>query len=41
MITDAFATPAFHARHHREELAPANFASTLPILDRLFGTSSA
>lgn len=35
------ATPAFHARHHREELAPANFASTLPTLDRLFGTSSA
>lgn len=32
------ATPAFHARHHREELAPANFAATLPILDRLFGT---
>jgi sterol desaturase/sphingolipid hydroxylase (fatty acid hydroxylase superfamily) len=32
------ATPAFHARHHREDLAPANFAPTLPILDRLFGT---
>lgn len=32
------ATPAFHARHHREDLTPANFASTLPILDVLFGT---
>jgi hypothetical protein len=32
------ATPPFHARHHREDLASANFASTLPILDRLFGT---
>jgi sterol desaturase/sphingolipid hydroxylase (fatty acid hydroxylase superfamily) len=34
------ATPAFHHRHHREDLAPANFASTLPVLDRLFGTSA-
>jgi sterol desaturase/sphingolipid hydroxylase (fatty acid hydroxylase superfamily) len=32
------ATPAFHARHHREDLPPANFASTLPVLDRVFGT---
>lgn len=32
------ATPSFHARHHREDLAPANFAATLPVLDRLFGT---
>lgn len=32
------ATPAFHHRHHREDLAPANFASTLPALDRLFGS---
>jgi len=32
------ATPSFHARHHREDLPPANFAGTLPILDRLFGT---
>jgi sterol desaturase/sphingolipid hydroxylase (fatty acid hydroxylase superfamily) len=32
------ATPPFHHRHHREDLAPANFASTLPILDRWFGT---
>lgn len=32
------ATPPFHARHHREDLAPANFAGTLPILDRLLGT---
>lgn len=35
------ATPAFHARHHREELSPANFAPTLPMLDRLFGTYAA
>jgi len=32
------ATPAFHHRHHREDLPPANFASTLPLLDQLFGT---
>lgn len=32
------ATPAFHHRHHCEELPPGNFASTLPILDQLFGT---
>lgn len=32
------ATPAFHARHHREDLAPANFAATLPVLDWIFGT---
>lgn len=32
------ATPVFHARHHREDLPAANFAPTLPILDRLFGT---
>jgi len=30
-----------HHRHHCEDLAPANFASTLPVLDRLFGTSAA
>lgn len=29
------ATPAFHRVHHE---ARANFASTLPVLDRLFGT---
>lgn len=33
-----FATPAFHARHHREDLAAANFAPTLPVIDRIFGT---
>jgi sterol desaturase/sphingolipid hydroxylase (fatty acid hydroxylase superfamily) len=32
------ATPPFHRRHHREDLAAANFASTFPILDRVFGT---
>lgn len=32
------ATPSFHARHHREDLAPANFAATLPVLDRVFRT---
>lgn len=35
------ATPAFHARHHREELPAANFASTLPALDWLLGTRAA
>lgn len=36
---DAFvATPSFHHRHHREDLAPANFASSLPVIDRVFGT---
>jgi sterol desaturase/sphingolipid hydroxylase (fatty acid hydroxylase superfamily) len=34
------ATPAFHHRHHREDLPPANFASTLPLLDQIFGTYS-
>jgi sterol desaturase/sphingolipid hydroxylase (fatty acid hydroxylase superfamily) len=34
------ATPPFHHRHHREDLTPANFASTLPILDHLFGTAA-
>jgi sterol desaturase/sphingolipid hydroxylase (fatty acid hydroxylase superfamily) len=34
----AIATPCFHHRHHREDLAPANFASSLPVLDTLFGT---
>jgi sterol desaturase/sphingolipid hydroxylase (fatty acid hydroxylase superfamily) len=33
-----FATPAFHARHHREDLAAVNFAPTLPVIDRMFGT---
>jgi len=37
-VDGVVATPSFHARHHREDLAPANFAGTLPILDRLFGT---
>ncbi|HEY5944974.1 MAG TPA: sterol desaturase family protein [Kofleriaceae bacterium] len=32
------ATPPFHARHHREDLPAANFAGTLSILDRIFGT---
>ena len=32
------ATPSFHASHHREGEAPANFASTFAFLDRLFGT---
>ena len=35
------ATPSFHARHHREDLAAANFAATLPALDRVFGTWAA
>jgi sterol desaturase/sphingolipid hydroxylase (fatty acid hydroxylase superfamily) len=40
-VLDRFiATPPFHHRHHREDLAPANFASTLPVLDRLFGTAA-
>ena len=32
------ATPSFHRRHHREDLAPANFAGTFPIIDLVFGT---
>lgn len=31
-------TPAFHRRHHREDLPPANFAPSFAILDRVFGT---
>jgi sterol desaturase/sphingolipid hydroxylase (fatty acid hydroxylase superfamily) len=34
------ATPAFHRRHHEEARAAANFASTFPIIDRVFGTLS-
>lgn len=34
----AIATPPFHHRHHREDLPAANFASTLPVIDQLFGT---
>jgi sterol desaturase/sphingolipid hydroxylase (fatty acid hydroxylase superfamily) len=37
-LDNIIATPPFHARHHREDLAPANFAGTLPVLDRLFGS---
>jgi sterol desaturase/sphingolipid hydroxylase (fatty acid hydroxylase superfamily) len=37
-LDEIVATPPFHDRHHCEELAPANFASTLPVLDRLFGS---
>jgi len=32
------ATPAFHHRHHDEQLPPANFAGLLAALDVLFGT---
>lgn len=32
------ATPWFHHRHHREDLPAANFAATLTVLDRVFGT---
>jgi len=32
------ATPPFHHLHHDEARAPVNFAITLPIVDRLFGT---
>ena len=31
-------TPAIHHRHHREDLPAANFAASLSILDRVFGT---
>jgi sterol desaturase/sphingolipid hydroxylase (fatty acid hydroxylase superfamily) len=37
-LDGVIATPPFHHRHHREDLPPANFASTLPVFDRLFGT---
>ena len=33
------ATPPFHARHHDEARPPANFASTLALLDTLAGTA--
>ena len=33
------ATPPFHHRHHDERHPATNFASTLPLLDRLFGTA--
>jgi len=39
-LDHAIATPPFHHRHHREDLRPANFASMLPALDRLFGTAA-
>lgn len=32
------ATPRFHHRHHDRDAQPANFASLLPILDRVFGS---
>ena len=32
------ATPVFHHRHHDDGAEPANFATLLPWLDRLFGT---
>lgn len=35
-----FATPAFHRRHHDEAAAAANFAPTLAVIDRIFGTAS-
>jgi sterol desaturase/sphingolipid hydroxylase (fatty acid hydroxylase superfamily) len=38
LVDALIATPSFHRRHHREDLAPANFAGTLPIIDLLFGT---
>lgn len=34
-LDHVIATPAFHERHHRDNV---NFASTLPAIDRLFGT---
>lgn len=37
-VDHVLATPTFHRRHHREDLAPANFAGTFAILDRVFGT---
>jgi len=35
VLDHVIATPAFHSVHHAER---ANFASTLPLIDRLFGT---
>ncbi len=37
-LDHVLATPSFHHRHHREDLASANFAATLPMIDRVFGT---
>lgn len=40
VVDHLVATPPFHHRHHIEDRTPANFASTLPVLDRWFGTFS-
>jgi sterol desaturase/sphingolipid hydroxylase (fatty acid hydroxylase superfamily) len=40
VLDRVIATPAFHHRHHREDREPANFASTLPVLDWLFGSDA-
>jgi sterol desaturase/sphingolipid hydroxylase (fatty acid hydroxylase superfamily) len=37
-LTHVVATPRFHHRHHARTGEVANYASLLPILDRLFGT---
>ncbi|HEY0191746.1 MAG TPA: sterol desaturase family protein [Kofleriaceae bacterium] len=37
-LDQVIATPAFHDRHHCEHLPPANFASSLPVLDLVFGS---
>lgn len=40
-LSEVFATPAFHHRHHQRDGAPRNFSAVFPWLDRLFGTHDA
>ena len=39
--THLVATPRFHHRHHDRDLPAANFATSCPLLDHLFGTHDA
>ena len=38
VLDHVIVTPPIHARHHREDLPPANFAGSFSIFDRVFGT---
>jgi sterol desaturase/sphingolipid hydroxylase (fatty acid hydroxylase superfamily) len=37
-LRELIATPRFHHRHHDRDAHPANFASLLPVIDRVFGS---
>jgi sterol desaturase/sphingolipid hydroxylase (fatty acid hydroxylase superfamily) len=41
VVSEVFATPAFHHRHHQRDGIAKNFAAVFPWLDRLFGTHDA